>query len=164
MPHPNSRTNRGTRRDILNNLTTVLNTDHDVIQWLFPNQDPSKSQPSSPYLRDHIEIKWLREHKAETQAIAANVDENLSQLAKYWGLAESKDGSQFVVSTAHGKALWAKDSDHNFNRLTRVLASLVVFGLRDRALALYNAINDYRTSIGKSGNVSDEYWRDVLGL
>jgi hypothetical protein len=149
------------REQIIHNLPNVLKA-HDVIQWLFPSDLPSRAVPNAPVLRSEIELKWLQDNEEEAKVVARNVDENLSEMAKYWGLSESKDGTAFQVATLAGRTLWKKKADHEFSRLTRVLGSLSLFGLRARASALLKAISDYRRAEGVASE-SDQWWREALG-
>ena len=97
--------------DILAMSDEELESNHQYIQWLFPLNEPSKMVPGAPYLTS-----------ADTALLAANPAAKASILK---GLARMKsfyENTNFITPF-----------NHNLRRISRILKSLVLMGLRTDA-------------------------------
>lgn len=85
---------------------------HDYIQWWFPLPEPSRAVPNSPVLSPED----LREFQE-----APYPDRMRVSLARMMVFFARDD-------------LWKRARDHNHLRITRILRSLTLVGLREEAL------------------------------
>jgi Opioid growth factor receptor (OGFr) conserved region len=118
---------------------------HDYIQWLFPLPEPSLFNPDAPLLT-----------RADVAAARgdATVRENLraayARMRRFYGLTPETE--------ARPKP-WVCAADHNHLRLTRILKSLNLLGLRDEARSLYEAISAFDGVIPARTRL---FWREAV--
>jgi opioid growth factor receptor-like protein len=116
---------------------------HDYIQWLFPLAEPSAFNPDAPLLDEQTIARFrseplLREHLARSLDV---------MLAFYRGTED-----------------WLTPHNHNFLRLTRILKSLTLLGLEDRARELLAFLEQmYREHSRIIGATTLSYWRAAVG-
>jgi len=106
---------------------------HDLIQWLFPTNEPSKFNSEAPVLTDEdIEVFKTNPKLQE------NLRWAYSRFLGFLGLTVSEDGK--VVKGENFKdrynEVWSY-WNHNFLRITRAISSLRTLGLMKEAWALY---------------------------
>lgn len=117
---------------------------HDYIQWLFPLDQPSAFNPDAPLL-DAETIDRFRTDPALHRQIERSLD---TMLAFYFGKGEKQ---------------WLTPYNHNFLRLTRILKSLTLLGLGDRARMLLARLEEIaRTHPDVIGSSTLEYWRGAV--
>lgn len=141
----------------------ALEDTHDYIQWLFPLKEPSRAQPQSPVL-DGESARAIRDDLIARNALRKSLDVMLA----FYGLALERTpggaGSGAGAGTDFGwrvtrtkdfvrrSRVWLTRGNHNFLRLTRILASLMLLGEPALAQALLLALVDigaeYREVIG----------------
>ena len=132
-----------------------LEAAHDYIQWLFPLAERSAFNPGAPLL-DHDTISRFR----EDAALRENLERSLRVMIDYYGLAIAGHEILRVPTFGARSRNWLTPHNHNFLRLTRILKSLSLLGLHDRAtqlLACLEGIDRLRPGI-----ISEEtlrYWR-----
>lgn len=86
--------------EILRYSDTRLERDHEYIQWLFPNQRPSRYNPSAPTL-DTRALEEIKSSPAAMQNFSAGLD-----------LLRA-----FYSRNSH----WLRPHDHNHLRITRII-------------------------------------------
>ena len=114
---------------------------HDIIQWMFPTDIPSKHQPDAPVLTaEDIEAIKKDEH------IKAIIQLSLTRMILYY----EKDN------------YWITQKNHNFLRLTRILRCLWLVGFKHDYVCLQKALDevfiDYPDIIGEETYL---YWKNA---
>ena len=107
---------------------------HDFIQWLFPLSEPSAFNPDAPLLtRDDIALfhgdALLRVH----------LRKSLERILSFLGLTATLEGKvvegpNFAIRAPE---VW-QTPNHNWLRISRILRSLTLLGLRDEAEQFFN--------------------------
>src|SRR5262245_12275877 len=113
---------------------------HDFIQWLFPLPEPSQFNADAPLLTpDDIEAFHA------DPALRANLRRSFGRILTFLGL-ERKESGEVVEGpnfAARAPDVWARPN-HNWLRITRILRSLSLLGLRPEAEALYARLASFR--------------------
>src|ERR1700722_17615388 len=106
---------------------------HDFVQWLFPLPEPSNYNPDAPILSDEDIAAFGAE-----PLLRANLLESFGRFLAFLGLYQSADGTGLEGANfaARSPDAWAY-MNHNWLRITRVLRSLRLLGVEDRARGLY---------------------------
>jgi hypothetical protein len=131
--------------DILAWDDSELEAVHDYIQWLFPLPEPSRFNPNAPLLTESdIASAKGDEH------IQANLRAAFERMLLFYGLTQD---------TAEKPKPWLRAGDHNHLRLTRILRSLCLLGLRDEARQLYDALDVFAASIPER---TRQFWRAAI--
>jgi hypothetical protein len=106
---------------------------HDFIQWLFPLPEPSRFNSNAPLLTSEDVAAF----KAES-LLRDNLARSFKRFLAFTGLTLTAEGK--VVEAANFASrqpvVWAY-VNHNWLRISRVLRSLTLLGLEDRARAFY---------------------------
>jgi hypothetical protein len=112
---------------------TRLEEVHDFVQWLFPLPEASAFNPRAPILTEEDVAAF----KADP-VLRANVLHSFGRLLAFLGLALAADAT--VAEGPNFKdrepEVWA-EPNHNWLRVTRVLRSLHLLGLRPQAEGLF---------------------------
>jgi hypothetical protein len=117
----------------------ALEAVHDFIQWLFPLPEPSQFNPDAPLLTTE-DIAALR---GEAQ-LRANLRRSFDRMLTFLGLAWDENGSIIEGPSFEGRAaeVWATPN-HNWLRITRILGSLSLLGLKTEARALFARLEQF---------------------
>jgi Opioid growth factor receptor (OGFr) conserved region len=136
----------------------ALEEHHDFIQFLFPSDQPSMFQDAPLVTAD------TRKAFAGDAGMRANLGRSLDVMLNFYGLrfdhtsGRVERGDNFAERARN----WLASPNHNFLRVTRILRSLTLLGLPDRAAALLACLEDlYREYGGVIGD-SVRYWRGAL--
>ena len=147
--------------DILRFDDAELERTHDYIQWLFPTVTASRFNPDAPTLDAATATRLRTDPTAQRRLRAA-----LLRMLAFYGLEldndDPTDPEIFECSDFSGRARqWLTPGNHNYSRLTRMLASLIVLDQRPLALALYRCLERlYRTDYGAHiGDTTLSHWR-----
>ncbi len=101
---------------------------HDYIQWLFPTRRPSEYNAAAPQLNDSV-ARLLREDAMARSNIRAGF---LRMLSFYGLVCDDDDPDEVYVEKgpdfARRSRVWLQRDNHNFKRLSRMLASLPELG------------------------------------
>ena len=100
-----------TLNDILAMSDEELESNHRYIQWLFPLNEPSEMVPNAPYLTS-ADTALL----AANPAAKANMQKGLARMKLFY------ERTDFITPF-----------NHNLRRISRILKSLVLMGLRTDA-------------------------------
>lgn len=132
---------------------------HDFIQWLFPLPEPSRFNPDAPLLSDEDIAAFHSD-----AVIQANLRKSFERILTFLGLSLSASGD--IVEGRNFQAriadVWAVPN-HTWLRITRILRSLTLLGMKREAKALYDRLSAFHTS-GKF-RISAEtfrYWTQAV--
>jgi hypothetical protein len=131
---------------------------HDYIQWLFPLTERSAFNPDAPIL-DQSTIETFR----TDEALRRNVERSLAVMLDFYGFRI--DGDRIVRSAtfAQRAANWVTPGNHNFLRLTRILRSLSLLGLEERAAGLLECLEElYASNEDVIGARTISFWRQAV--
>lgn len=101
---------------------------HDFIQWMFPLREASRFNPNAPILTQQDVDEFLSSAKLQDNLLAS-----LRKMCAFYGLSldrNENDTGWDMTLVADGKPWWASPHDHNLLRLTRILTSTRVLGLK----------------------------------
>lgn len=126
---------------------------HDYIQWLFPLTERSAFNPGAPLLDDDTIARFR-----EDAALRANVERSLRVMLDFYGLAIAGHEILRVPTFGARSRVWLTPRNHNFLRLTRILKSLSLLGLHDRATQLLACLE----SLGIRDEEALRYWREAV--
>lgn len=136
-----------------------LESVHDYIQWLFPLMERSAFNPGAPLLDDETVAQFR-----EDAALRGNLERSLRVMLDFYGLAIAGHEILTVPTFSARSRIWLTPHNHNFLRLTRILKSLSLLGLHDRATQLLACLE--RVDQRRPGIISTEtfeYWRAAAG-
>jgi hypothetical protein len=112
-----------------------LETTHDYIQWLFPLPEPSAFNPAAPLLTQPVIDAFQSDPR-----LMARFRRALERMLAFFGIAlqVSVEGPKVVPGPdwPERQAHWVHANNHNHLRLTRILRSCHLLGLRAEATAL----------------------------
>ncbi len=117
---------------------------HDFIQWMFPLREASRFNPDAPLLTDS-DVAAFRADPALREALGRS----LARFLAFLGLAIEGDGVVEGPDFAAKADVW-KYPNHNWLRITRVLACTRMLGLEGESRAFF-AFLDGLLQAGKSG-------------
>jgi hypothetical protein len=129
---------------------------HDYIQWLFPLPEASGFNPYAPVLTPE-DIAAVR----DDPALQESVRKSFQRLLRFYGFAW-QDGAVVQTDASRLRA-WVTPGNHNFLRVSRILRSLALLGLRDESAAFLAVLE--RLAAGEAGRiigtVSLHHWREA---
>lgn len=145
--------------DVLGQSDAWLERTHDFIQWLFPLAERSGASPGAPTL-DAATIEAFHAQPALQRSLRASLDRMLA----FYGLAWQSDRIVKAANWPVRKHDWFTHDTHNNLRITRILKSLSLLGLREQAHAFRVALGALRHSEPDCGvgPVAWRYWDDAL--
>jgi hypothetical protein len=131
---------------------------HDFIQWLFPLPEASQFNGNAPLLMPDD----IAAFKADP-ILKANLRRSFERILAFLGLALTDDGH-----VVEGPAFAARRADvwdspnHNWLRITRIVRSLLLLGLKAEAEALYARLKRmYESGCYPIGTDTLRYWTDA---
>jgi hypothetical protein len=135
---------------------------HDYIQWLFPLAKPSQGSQNAPVLTTE-DIEWFRTSRFLRRKLLASFE----LMLEFLGFELSEDDETPSVRRPIGsssKMSWLGRENHNMLRITRILKSMTLLGLRDYAEAFLSCLealyqDDARQVIGLARL---QLWRDAV--
>lgn len=153
-----------TLRDILNFSDHDLEYSHDYIQWLFPTITASAFNPSASTLTS-ADISEFNSNPILQQNLLCS----FVRMLRFYGMVYRRDGSIHLrpdFETSENGQNWLTSGNHNFLRITRILESLILLGLREPAYTFYKVLSDkiisnptYREIITPR---TFHFWRNVV--
>ena len=135
-----------------------LETVHDYIQWLFPLPEHSQYNLCAPVLDAEQIAKFLTDAKLRAQLLAS-----FDKMLGFYGFERNNMSINRSNMCEERSRNWLRSGNHNQLRLTRILKSLSILGLKDHAHALFEALNAVFSE--KSSVISDitmGYWKRAL--
>ncbi len=128
-----------THADLLNFSDEELEEVHDYIQWLFPLREKSMAVPGAPVVESDEMAELLR----NDTDVRANMLLALERMKRFYT----------------DNDLWLAQGDHNHLRITRILKSLCLLGLRDDAIKFHHFILQRVESAQPVSQESLAYWQ-----
>lgn len=149
--------------DIRRFTETEMEEDHHYIQWLFPLTTPSEAV-FAPILSPGAATEFRRDTTLQ-QAMEAST----RQMLGFFGLAVRVSPQAIVVEQgaefAARSAVWMTPENHNYRRISRMLASLVLAGLpawADAFHAFLHALAGTPEGRGKIDALALWYWEQAV--
>jgi hypothetical protein len=135
-----------------------LETTHDFIQWLFPLREPSRFNPDAPLLTDSDIVEFRNDPR-----LKESLRRSLDVFLAFVGLRFEGDHVVEAKDFDRKQVIW-RHPNHNWLRITRVLASTRLLGLKEESRAFYALLENLRGR-SDSGITDDtfEYWRNAAG-
>lgn len=128
-----------------------LESRHDYIQWLFPLKERSRFNTFAPIITDISPYK--------TYTIKENMQKSFVLMLSFYGFKICGDEIICSESFPERKENWVTAGNHNYLRITRILKSLMLFGLKKEAgmflLILETVYEDNKDKIGEE---TMNYW------
>ena len=136
-----------------------LERHHDYIQWLFPLPEPSGANASAPLLSQEDVAAFEREELLRNALLRS-----FRLMMQFYGLELAGAGSGVEVRRSSSfderSRVWLTSGNHNFLRISRILRSLSLLGLRGHAAALLKCLDDiYAEEPRTIGTTTLGYWR-----
>ncbi len=131
---------------------------HDFIQWMFPLREPSRYNPDAPLVTD-ADVDEFRADPALREALARS----LRRFLAFLGLGFEGDVVVEAADFDRRRGVFLRPN-HNWLRITRVLASTRMLGLARESEAFFAFLRDRRDS-GAIQVAPDTfgYWREAAG-
>ena len=141
-------------------VATLENT-HDYIQWMFPLDTPSRANPAAPLLTEDTARAF-----AWDDVLRDRVHKSLAVMLQFYGLERlvmPRDKVMLIRAATfpQRREVWLQPGNHNHLRLTRIIRSLRLLGLKKDAQALARCLEDIARVEGRDA-VSEEtaqHWR-----
>jgi hypothetical protein len=132
---------------------------HDYIQWLFPLPEPSRFNPHAPLLTDADQAQFAR--RPELQANMVRAFRRMLQFYKFFVDEPGDDGTRLqIVPLPAIRRHWLSPSNHNYLRVTRILTSLRLVGLKAWSEAFFAGLSQlYGQQPLHIGSETFAYWK-----
>lgn len=137
---------------------------HDYIQWVFPLDTESSANPDAPLVTEETKraFSW-------DDVLRDRLQNSLAVMLRFYGLERLVLPDQKVViiravTFAERRGVWIWPNNHNHLRLTRILRSLRLLGLKKDALALAHVLDDICRVEGRDiiSDATAEHWRQAV--
>jgi hypothetical protein len=137
----------------------ALEAVHDFIQWLFPLPEPSAFNPDAPLLTPE-DVEAFRSDPVLRANLLHSFERILPFLGLAWGEEAVTEGPNFAERVPD---VW-EFPNHNWLRITRILRSLTLLGLEDRARGLFAWLEEqYRRARFLIPADTFRYWTKAAG-
>jgi hypothetical protein len=132
---------------------------HDFIQWMFPLREPSRFNPDAPLLTDADIAAFHADPK-----LRENLQRSFAAFLAFLGLSYA-DGRVAKAPDFDRKREVFEEPNHNWLRISRVLASTRILGLEASSRAFFAFLKELRDS-GAAPIPADTfgYWRSAAGV
>lgn len=152
-------------RDIHVWSDTRLEHTHDYIQWLFPLTERSGVNPHAPILN----AETIRAFRSRPE-LRKNLRTSFVRMLVFYGFTLQEVSPVRVVPAsafADRSAVWLTPSNHNHLRITRILKSLKLLGLKEEAAAFFACLEEIykKESATAAPRISAEtfrFWRSAV--
>lgn len=128
-----------------------LENRHDYIQWLFPLKERSRFNAFAPIIMDISPYK--------TYTIKEHMQKSFALMLSFYGFKICGDEIICSESFPERKENWITPGNHNYLRITRILKSLMLFGLKKEAGMFLRILETvYEDNKDKIGEETMNYW------
>ena len=129
--------------------------EHDFIQHLFPLDQPSSFNADAPVLDEATINEWHND-----KLLQHNLRTSYERWLRFCGVERIAGKLQLVDRKPN---VWSS-LNHNWLRITRVLQSLTLLGLKNEASEFYALLNELRdTGTVAINDESWRYWQRAIG-
>ena len=140
-----------------------LEQSHDFIQWLFPLTEPSRFNPDAPLLSDSD----VGEFELRPE-LRANMLRAMRRMMNFYEfsidvLPGDEDAPVAILPRPDKSRHWLTPGDHNYLRITRILTSLGLVGLKPWAEAFFEGLAQlYRDQPSVIGPETFGFWQRAV--
>ncbi len=139
--------------DMLEMSDYQLEKSHDIIQWLFPLPEKSQCNQKAPVL-DRLDIHEFRTDEILKERLLSCLDVILDFL----GFVRQNE----VVFDLRDEKKWLNRGNHNLLRISRILRSLTVLGLRPQAIGFLNCLLKVDSIVELAGSNTIKFWEEAI--
>ena len=135
---------------------------HDYIQWLFPLPTRSAFNPTAPLLTQRTTSAFQ-----ESELLSSKLSQSIEVMLKFYGLQsvqekhevlEIRKSTDFPIKSQN----WLQPGNHNHLRLTRIMTSARLLGLKDYSRALFARLQETMREYPDSYSArTAEFWREA---
>jgi hypothetical protein len=130
---------------------------HDFIQWLFPLPERSSANPLAPVL-DQETIDTFH----TTPAMQERLQQAFQRMLGFYGLRWNGSLVERAENFWDRAQNWLWPGNHNHLRLTRILRSMLLLGLKPESQALFQALNAiYREFPNRISPRTHAFWSEA---
>lgn len=155
----------GLRKESITNIWNYscfeLENYHDYIQWLFPLTDQSMYNIFAPILTQ-TQIAYIKNNKEIQQSLKRS----LIMMLDFYGFVLIDDYYNPYIDYAptykDKSSNWLSKNNHNYLRITRILKSLTLLGLRKYALAFFRILYEIYGATDIISNQTFIYWVEAI--
>jgi hypothetical protein len=142
-----------------------LEVSHTYIQWLFPLREPSRAVPGSPTITEAEARLFRNDHDLRERVLRS-----FRLMLGFYGFvmkpaADPASGPTIAPADDFEtkSRRWLTPSNHNHLRITRILRSMVLLGLKREAVEWFAALQRvYVANADIIGPTTYEYWHDAV--
>ena len=142
-----------------------LEVSHTYIQWLFPLREPSRAVPGSPTITE-AEARLFRNDPGLRERVLRSFRLMLGFYGFVMKPAADPAGGPTIAPADDFEAKsrnWLTSANHNHLRITRILRSMVLLGLKREAVEWFAALQRvYVANADIIGPTTYEYWHDAV--
>jgi len=144
------------QRDRLENV-------HNYIQWLFPLSEPSKFNANAPILDESVIAAFLADKE-----LRRRLYRSFKLLLDFYGLqcVTSQESGVKISKAANFESrrqYWLRPMNHNHLRITRILRSLSLLGLKAYAKAFLTCLQElYQEDPKAIAPNTMEFWEKAV--
>lgn len=131
---------------------------HDYIQWLFPLRERSGANPAAPVL-DPLTIEIFHASPEMRGRLRLSFD----RMMRFYGFQWVRGSLVRAPNFAERSAVWLRLLNHNHLRLTRILRSTALLGLKQESTALFGVLEAIYVDF--SGSITPRtfaYWVEAV--
>lgn len=138
---------------------------HNYIQWLFPLTKKSEFNWNAPVLNDEV-IQAFRTN----EQLRMRLRKSLQVMLRFYGLQCNELSNTDIEITkseeySERKLDWIEEGNHNYLRITRILASLTLLGLENYAQAFFKCLDQIYSEESKFiGSKTYDYWKSGVEI
>lgn len=132
--------------EILSQNDSYWEFSHDYVQWVFPLPEPSNFNPDAPLLTEEDIQLFHANPKLRT-----NLNNALVRFKDFIGLSKEPYNK-----------LAFEFPNHNWMRITRVLRSCTLLGLKEEAEAFFAILKKIHEEDGLVSDHSFNYWKEAV--
>ncbi|HEX4007625.1 MAG TPA: opioid growth factor receptor-related protein [Acidobacteriaceae bacterium] len=134
---------------------------HDFIQWLFPLPERSSVNPWAPVIEAAVVAAFNESPEMRERLLAA-----FDRMLRFYGLKRDTRGDTARIVRGRNFAeradKWLWPNNHNHLRITRILRSVRLLGLRAESAALFRALDRINREFpGRITESTGEFWQDA---
>lgn len=129
---------------------------HDYIQWMFPTDQPSQFNADAPLI-DSTDIRAFEVFPQLRPRLKKSFEVFLDFLGLRWD-----DGTVALAPNFNERKEVFEGVNHNWLRITRVIRSLSLLGLRAEATAFYNFLEHMHKTCGVVSEETMRFWGEAV--